>query len=181
MAPGRPSSASTDGHRVAIPQETIDAIRERTDIVEIVSRYVELRRSGRNLRGLCPFHQEKTPSFYVDPERQMFKCFGCGQGGNVFTFLMEMEGVSFPEAVRTLGRECGVEVSERPGRAQRRELNDRLYAANRFAARFYHDRGASTATSGCTSAWDTRRRRGTRWARRRGARGSPPRTSRPCA
>ncbi len=140
MAPGRPSSASTDGHRVAIPQETIDAIRERTDIVEIVSRYVELRRSGRNLRGLCPFHQEKTPSFYVDPERQMFKCFGCGQGGNVFTFLMEMEGVSFPEAVRTLGRECGVEVSERPGRAQRRELNDRLYAANRFAARFYHDR-----------------------------------------
>ena len=123
---------------MAIPQSTIEDIRERTDIAEIVSQYVELKRTGANLKGLCPFHQEKTPSFIVSPERQTFHCFGCDRGGNVFTFVMEMEGVNFPEAVRSLGQRCGVEVEERRIPEEERSRNDRFYEANAFAARFYH-------------------------------------------
>lgn len=123
---------------MAIPQSTIDDIRDRVDIADIVALHVEMKRAGANLKGLCPFHQEKTPSFVVSPERQTFHCFGCGRGGNVFTFLMEMEGVTFPEAVRELGQRCGVEVEERRIPAEDRSRNDRLYEANAFAARFYH-------------------------------------------
>lgn len=93
-----------------IPQDVIDRIRERIDIVDVVSGYVTLSRSGQNLKGLCPFHAEKTPSFTVSPSRQIFHCFGCGTGGSVFTFLMKIEGVSFPEAVRELGHRTGVQV-----------------------------------------------------------------------
>ncbi len=121
-----------------IPQQTIDTIRDRTDIVEVVSQYVELKRVGRRLVGLCPFHQEKSPSFGVDADKQLFHCFGCSRGGNVFNFLMEMEGVSFVEAVRTLGQRSGVPVElkrESPGEASRAEA---FTAANAFAARFYH-------------------------------------------
>jgi DNA primase len=122
-----------------IPQETIDAIRERSDVVEVVSRYLELQRAGRNFRALCPFHDEKTPSFMVSPERQSFHCFGCEKGGNVFTFVMEMEGVSFPEAVRSLGRLCGVEVPSRDISDDERSKNEDLYEANRFAADWYRE------------------------------------------
>ncbi|UCH84125.1 MAG: DNA primase, partial [Candidatus Latescibacterota bacterium] len=120
-----------------IPEETINEIRERADIVEVVSRFVELKRSGSNFKGLCPFHEEKTPSFNVNPDRQIFHCFGCGQGGNVFTFLMEIEGVSFPEAVRSLGRRYGVEVAERQVPAEIKSRNEALYRANEFACQLY--------------------------------------------
>ncbi|NIM19108.1 MAG: DNA primase [Candidatus Latescibacteria bacterium] len=120
-----------------IPQETIESIRDRADIVEVVSRYLELRRSGRNFRALCPFHEEKTPSFFVSPERQTFHCFGCGTGGNVFSFVMEMEGISFPEAVRSLGRQYGVEVVTRAIPESERTKNEALYEANAFAATWY--------------------------------------------
>jgi len=133
-----------------IPQETIDAIRDRVDIVDVVAQYVDLRRAGSSYKGLCPFHDEKTPSFMVSPERQIFHCFGCSKGGNVFTFLMEMDGVTFPEAVRVLGERVGIEVvrSERP--EADRSRNDAMYRANTFAARFYHreltgSRGAAGA------------------------------------
>jgi DNA primase len=133
-----------------IPEATIQAIRDQTDIAEIVGQYVDLRRAGSNLKGLCPFHSEKTPSFNVSPERQTFHCFGCGKGGNVFTFLMEMEGVSFPEAVRALGERCGVEVAYQQVEREERSRNDALFAANTFAARHYHlalvdDRSAAGA------------------------------------
>jgi len=95
-----------------IADEKIDEIRERTDIVEVVSSYLSLKRSGVNHQGLCPFHQEKSPSFNVNSARQIFHCFGCGVGGNVFSFLMRMEGLSFPDAVRRLGEKVGVEVEE---------------------------------------------------------------------
>ena len=85
-----------------IPQHVIEQVRDRTDVTELVGQYVDLKRAGTNYKGLCPFHQERTPSFIVSPERQTFHCFGCGKGGNVFTFLMEMDGVTFPEAVRAL-------------------------------------------------------------------------------
>jgi len=122
---------------VQIPQETIDQVRERADIVEVVSRHVELRRAGANYKGLCPFHEEKTPSFMVSPDKQIFHCFGCGRGGNVFTFLIEIEGISFPEAVRTVGRQFGVEVAEREVPEEVRTRNENLYRANEFACRLY--------------------------------------------
>ena len=93
-------------------QEVIDEIRARTDIVSVVSEYVKLRKSGKNYVGLCPFHQEKTPSFTVDPEKQFFYCFGCGEGGNIFTFLMKMENMSFPDAVEKLAARAGVRLPE---------------------------------------------------------------------
>ncbi len=121
-----------------IPQDTIDSIRDRTDIAEIVAQYVDLKRSGSNYKGLCPFHQEKTPSFNVNIDRQIYHCFGCGKGGNVFNFLMEMDGVTFPESVRQLGEKCGVEVEFRKIPEEERSRNDARFDANRFAARFYH-------------------------------------------
>ncbi len=121
-----------------IPQDTIERIRDRSDIVEVVSRYIELRRVGSNFRALCPFHQEKTPSFFVSPDRQSFHCFGCGKGGSVFDFVMEIEGVSFPEAVRTLGQQCGIEVKVERIPEEERTKNELLYEANAFTAQWYH-------------------------------------------
>jgi DNA primase len=123
---------------VQIPQETIDAIRDRTDIAEVVGQYVELRRMGSNYKGLCPFHEEKTPSFNVNLDRQIYHCFGCDKGGNVFNFLMEIEGIGFPDAVRRLGRLCGVEVEERRVSEADQSKNEARYRTNAFAARFYH-------------------------------------------
>ncbi len=135
-----------------IPQDTIETIRDRVDITDLVSQYVDIKRTGSSFKGLCPFHDEKTPSFVVSPEKQIFHCFGCQKGGNVFTFLMEMEGVSFPEAVRALGKRVGVEVESRddPGSGERRSRNEAMYKANAFTARLYHDelvdsRGAAEA------------------------------------
>ena len=85
-----------------IPEETIREIRDRVDVVGLIGRYVELKKAGRNLKGLCPFHNEKTPSFNVQPDRQIFHCFGCGEGGDVITFLQRHDGLSFPEAARML-------------------------------------------------------------------------------
>ena len=90
--------------------EAVREIKERLDIVEIVGDCVPLRKVGKNLRGLCPFHAEKTPSFYVSPERQTFHCYGCGRGGDIFSFLMEKEGLSFPEALEMLAARAGVEI-----------------------------------------------------------------------
>jgi len=121
-----------------IPQQIIDQIRDRADIAEVVGRVVEIKRMGSNYKGLCPFHEEKTPSFNVNPDRQIFHCFGCGRGGNVFTFLMEMEGVSFPEAVRELGKRYGVDVPSREVPKEELGRNDELFRVNDFAARWYH-------------------------------------------
>jgi DNA primase len=124
-----------------IAEEKIDEIRNRTDIVEVVSSYLPLKHSGANHQGLCPFHQEKTPSFNVNSARQIFHCFGCGVGGNVFSFLMRMEGVSFPDAVRRLGEKVGVEVEEEavsPDEIRRREERERVMRINEVAGDFYH-------------------------------------------
>lgn len=96
--------------RGLISEEIINRIRERIDIAEIVGQHVSLTRAGQNLKGLCPFHQEKSPSFTVSPSRQIFHCFGCGAGGNVFTFLTRITGASFPETVRDLGSKVGIDV-----------------------------------------------------------------------
>ena len=96
-----------------IPEEKVREVAERLSIVEVVSDYVSLRRAGGNYLGLCPFHAEKTPSFNVNPAREIFHCFGCGAGGNAFSFVMKIEGVSFPEAVKLLARKSGIEIEER--------------------------------------------------------------------
>lgn len=96
-----------------IPEEKVREVAERVSIVEVVSDYVQLRRAGGNFLGLCPFHAEKTPSFNVNPAREIFHCFGCGAGGNVFSFIMKIEGASFPEAVKFLARKSGIEIEER--------------------------------------------------------------------
>jgi len=124
-----------------IPEEKIQEIKDRIDIVEVVSSYLPLKRSGVNNQGLCPFHQEKSPSFNVNSARQIFHCFGCGVGGNVFSFLMRMEGLSFPDAVKRLGEKVGVEVEEEevsPAEIHRRESRERLARINDVAGRFYH-------------------------------------------
>lgn len=96
-----------------IPEEKVREVAERLSILEVVSDYVQLRRVGANYTGLCPFHAEKTPSFNVNPAREIFHCFGCGAGGNAFSFIMKIEGLGFPEAVKMLARKAGVEIEDR--------------------------------------------------------------------
>lgn len=124
-----------------INEETVREIRERSDIVEVISSYLPLKRSGANYQGLCPFHQEKSPSFNVNAPRQIFHCFGCGEGGNVFTFVMRMEGLTFPEAVKRLGEKAGITVEESPvtpADRQRRDQRELLLRINEAACIFYH-------------------------------------------
>ena len=107
-----------------IPAETIEQIREHSDIVGVVGEYVNLKQSGDNHFGLCPFHGEKTPSFSVNSSKQFFYCVGCGAGGNVFNFLMRIEGLGFADAVHRLARRVGIEIEEEqlsPRRQQQRE------------------------------------------------------------
>lgn len=125
-----------------IPEEKIQEIRDRADIVEVVSSYLPLKRAGSgNHLGLCPFHAERTPSFNVNAARQIFHCFGCGVGGNVFSFVMRMEGLSFPEAARRLGERFGIVVEEEettPAQARDREELERLARVGEVACDFYH-------------------------------------------
>ncbi len=121
-----------------IPDHIIQQIREQADIVDIVSDYVTLKKKGRYYFGLCPFHQEKTPSFSVDPDRQIFHCFGCGAGGNAISFVMQIQKVSFLEAVRELAQKMNIPIPEdnpNDPEAQKRIL---AYEANKFAADFFH-------------------------------------------
>jgi len=121
-----------------IPETTIQEIRDRADIVGLIGRYVELKQAGRNWKGLCPFHDEKTPSFNVNPDRQIFHCFGCEKGGNVITFLVEHDNLTFPEAVRTLADDLGIEVPETGGRSERGE-GERVFDALEIAQRCFRE------------------------------------------
>jgi len=119
-----------------IAEHVIEEVRERTDIIELIGEVVTLKKQGRNWVGLCPFHPEKTPSFNVTPSKQMYYCFGCQAGGNVFTFLMEHEKLEFPDAVRVLAERVGMEVPEE--RTAGPDPHAPLYRANRLAAEVYH-------------------------------------------
>lgn len=122
------------------PDDTTDEIKRRLDIVELISEYLPLKKSGINFSGRCPFHDERTPSFMVSPERQSFKCFGCGKGGDIFTFIMEKEGVAFPTALELLAAKAGVELPERsttPG-APSADSKVRLYRLLETCQTFWH-------------------------------------------
>lgn len=123
-----------------IPEELVNSIRSQTDIVDVVSDYVTLRRSGKNYMGLCPFHDEKTPSFSVNPEKQIFHCFGCGKGGSVFTFLVEHENVTFVEAVHHIARRLNITIPDTQGEREAGSEAESLARVTRFAALFFHDR-----------------------------------------
>ncbi len=117
--------------------DKIEEVRARADIVEIVGAHVRLRRAGRNFVGLCPFHNEKTPSFSVNAERGFFHCFGCNTGGSVFNFLMRVEGLTFPEAVRSLARKYGVTIPERDESGPAAGEREAMLNANAVAAEFF--------------------------------------------
>ena len=120
-----------------VSDQTIEEIRSRTDIVQVIGERVPLKRAGSAWKACCPFHHEKTPSFHVNPQRQRYHCFGCGEDGDAFTFLMKHDGMTFLDAVRHLGEKCGVEIVEQDdgGRGARAR---RLYQVNAEAAAFFH-------------------------------------------
>ena len=121
--------------------ETIEEVRQANDIVDVISQYVHLKRSGRNYFGLCPFHNEKSPSFSVSPDKQIFHCFGCGVGGNVFTFLTKIEGISFVEAVQTLAERSNIQLPTLANNVDsaREELKAKVFKVNEFTAQYYHE------------------------------------------
>ena len=121
--------------------EIIDDVRQSNDIVDVISQYVRLKRSGRNYFGICPFHNEKSPSFSVSPEKQIFHCFGCGVGGNVFTFLTKIEGISFVEAVQLLAEKANIQLPtlENNMDSAKEALKAKVYKVNEFTANYYHE------------------------------------------
>ena len=119
-----------------IPQTFIEEVQVRTDIVELISGYIPLKRAGRNFKACCPFHSEKTPSFFVSPQKQIYHCFGCGEGGGAIQFLMLYEKVTFREAIEILANKLGLEVPYE--RSSQGKLKTVLYEAVNEAASFFH-------------------------------------------
>lgn len=123
---------------MALPESFITELKERNDITDVASSYVNLKRRGRNMVGLCPFHNEKTPSFNIYSENGSFYCFGCGAGGDVITFMMKIEGLDYIEAVKALAQRCGMNMPEDGYDDSMSALRKRIYEANREAARYFY-------------------------------------------
>ena len=121
-------------------EEILNEVRQSNDIVDVISQYVHLKRSGRNYFGLCPFHNEKSPSFSVSPDKQIFHCFGCGVGGNVITFVSQIEGLNFVETVQMLAERANIQLPtlQNNGDTQREILKEKVYKVNEFTAEYYH-------------------------------------------
>jgi len=125
---------------MAIPENIIEQVRARSDIVEVISRYIPLQKAGRNYRAPCPFHHEKTPSFIVSPDKQIYHCFGCGAGGNVFNFVMKHENLEFPEAVEALADRAGIRLPKYgPQNKELSSLANQLYKINELAVSFFQE------------------------------------------
>ena len=122
--------------------DILNEIKENNDIVEVISQYVHLKRSGRNYFGICPFHNEKSPSFSVSPDKQIFHCFGCGIGGNVITFISKIEGIGFKEAIENLAERANISLPTNTSQEDSRieELKSKVYKVNLFTANYYHKR-----------------------------------------
>lgn len=121
--------------------ELIDEIRNSNDIVDVISQYVVLKRSGRNFFGLCPFHKEKSPSFSVSPDKQIFHCFGCGVGGNVIHFVSKIENLDFRQTLELLAERSGITLPslESGQDADRLRLKEKVYQINKFTAQYFHE------------------------------------------
>ena len=127
---------------IFIPEDKVTEIKNAVDIVDIVSEAVLLKKAGKNFVGLCPFHSEKTPSFTVSPDKQIFYCFGCGTGGNVFSFLMKQEGLAFTEAAKRLAKRYGIDLPDKPLSPQQKRqisIKEELFYVNSQAMGYYHD------------------------------------------
>ena len=125
-----------------IPHKTVEQVLETARIEEVVGEFVQLKRQGVNMIGLCPFHSEKTPSFTVAPSKNIFKCFGCGKGGSAATFLMEHESFTFPEAIRWLANKYNIEIEEvqlTPEMLAIKQEEESLFILNDYARSFYED------------------------------------------
>ena len=122
-----------------IPQNIIDQVRDTAEIYEIVSEYVDLKQRGNNFFGLCPFHDEKTPSFSVSPEKEIFHCFGCGAGGNAITFLMDYEKISFIEAIGKIADKYGIDLNYEKNKTSL-DLYAKLYEINIVAEKFFFEK-----------------------------------------
>src|SRR3989344_4537272 len=116
--------------------DQVEEVKSKVDIVEVISSHGPLKKMGRNFAGLCPFHSEKTPSFMVSPERQSFKCFGCGEGGDVFTFLEKIEGWDFREALEEIAKRVGVKLVNQ-GLSRGSKVREKLININSLTAKFY--------------------------------------------
>ncbi len=125
---------------VRYSESLIDEIKVNNDIVDIISQYVVLKRSGRNFSGLCPFHKEKTPSFSVSPDKQIFHCFGCGVGGDVITFICKIENVNYKEAIEILAEKSGIALptTDNANETKRDFLKQKVFEINELIANFYH-------------------------------------------
>ena len=126
---------------VRYSDEIIEEVKNNNDIVDVISQYVALKRSGRNYFGLCPFHNEKSPSFSVSPDKQIFHCFGCGVGGNVFHFISKIENINFKESIELLAERANIKlpVLDSSEDSQKLELKSKVYEINKIAAEFYHE------------------------------------------
>src|SRR5258708_14472091 len=128
-----------------------ERVKQQADIVRVVGEYVQLKKAGQNFRGLCPFHSEKTPSFNVHPTRQIYHCFGCGKGGDVFNFVMEMEKCEFPEAIRIVAEKCGIPAprprARTPEQARTQHHRADLIEMHKYAADFFRHQLNETATA----------------------------------
>ena len=122
-----------------IPEDVIAQVIDRCDIVEIIAAYVPLKKAGRSFKGQCPFHHEKTPSFMVNPDKQIFHCFGCDVGGNVVGFMMKQERLEFPEAIRMLAKKVNVVVPEtKGGSSQTTNIRQLIFKVKALATEYFH-------------------------------------------
>ncbi|MDP1710333.1 MAG: CHC2 zinc finger domain-containing protein, partial [candidate division WWE3 bacterium] len=117
--------------------DQIEEVKRKLDVVEVISSYLPLQKSGKNYKALCPFHSEKTPSFMVSPTLQIFKCFGCGEGGDVISFYSKIEGVPFGEALKEMAKRAGVKLLSRKESPQDQQ-RERIFELNRLAANYFH-------------------------------------------
>lgn len=126
---------------VRYSEPLIDEIKLNNDIVDTISQYVILKRSGRNFLGLCPFHKEKTPSFSVSPDKQIFHCFGCGVGGDVIGFICKIENINYREAIELLAEKAGIQLptSDNEQENKREQLKQKVYEINQIIANLYHE------------------------------------------
>ncbi len=122
----------------SVKQDAVQEIKDRLDLADLISEHLRLQKAGRDLKGLCPFHQEKTPSLYVSPEKQLWHCYGCQKGGDHFTFIQEIEHVDFRAALQLLAEKTGVELEESPGAGRQRELKKTIERLNLLAAQYFH-------------------------------------------